>query len=273
MRAVLGVAAVILTAALPAAATAQPPVISGTNGADTLRGTALAEAIEGKGGSDRIDGAGGRDVIKCGAGRDYVLAERQDVVGRDCETVTYRRSLNDEIIDSPFEQHQQHSELDGHLPGSSENVELVGQADIEGAAAGRVADVSAYGNYAYLTVRDPEGCSDAGVAVMDISDPTSPVQVGFIDATEGAFPGEGAQVIDVRTSSFRGQVVVFNNELCTEDGEGGVSLWGRDRSGEPEGPHRERRRRRSGRRFQRVQPDPQRLRVAAGSSGVCRHRR
>ena len=225
MRAVLGVAAAILTAALPAAAMAQPPTITGTNGADTLRGTASAERLEGKGGSDRIDGGGGRDVVNCGAGRDYVLAERQDVVGRDCETVTYRRSLNDEIIDSPFEQHQQHSEPDGHLPGSSENVELVGQADIEGAAAGRVADVSAYGNYAYLTVRDPEGCSDAGVAVMDISDPTDPVQVGFIDATEGSFPGEGSQVVDVRTSSFRGQVLVFNNELCTEDGEGGVSLW------------------------------------------------
>ncbi len=225
MRTTLGLAAAIIAAALPAAAMAQPPTIEGTSGADTLRGTASADRINGKGGADRIDGAGGRDVISCGAGRDYVLAERRDVVRGDCETVTYRRSLTDEVIDSPVEQHEQHGGTDGHLPGSSENVELVGQLDIEGVAEGRVADVAAHGNYAYLTVRDPEGCSDAGVAVIDISDPTDPVQVGFIEATEGAFPGEGAQVVDLRTPSFRGQVLVFNNELCALGGGGGVSLW------------------------------------------------
>jgi hypothetical protein len=229
MRTMLGVAAVVLAAALPATAAASPPTIAGTDAADSLRGTAAADRIDGMGGGDRIDGRAGRDVISCGAGRDVVIAERQDVVGQDCETVTYRRSLTDEVVDSPLAQHeahdQQHSEPGGHLPGSSENVELVGQLDIEGAAAGRVADVSAYGNYAYLTVRDPEGCADAGVAVMDISDPTDPVQVGFIDATEGSFPGEGSQVVDLRTPSFRGQVLVFNNEICALGGEGGVSLW------------------------------------------------
>jgi hypothetical protein len=219
------VAAAILAAAFPAGAFAQPPTITGTNGADTLRGTASADRIHGKGGADRIDGRAGRDVIRCGSGRDYVLAQRQDMVADDCETVTYRRSLTDETVDSPLEHHDQHGEPGGHLPGSSENVELVGQLDIEGAAAGRVADVSAYGNYAYLTVRDPEGCSDAGVAIMDISDPTDPVQVGFIEATEGSFPGEGSQVVDLRTPSFRGQVLVFNNEICALGGEGGVSLW------------------------------------------------
>jgi len=220
-----GVAGVILATAFPAAAVAQSPTITGTDGRDTLRGTASAEQIVGRGGADRIDGGAGRDVIRCGAGRDYVLAQRQDVVAGDCETVTYRRSLTDEIVDSPLEHHGQHSDPGGHLPGSSENVELIGQLDIEGAAAGRVADVSAYGNFAYLTVRDPEGCSDAGVAIMDISDPTDPVQVGFIDATEGSFPGEGSQVVNLRTPSFSGQVLVFNNEICAEGGEGGVSLW------------------------------------------------
>jgi hypothetical protein len=225
MRAMFGVAAAILAAAFPAVALAQPPTITGTNGADTLRGTASADRIEGKAGADRINGRAGRDVIRCGSGRDYVIAQRQDVVADDCETVTYRRSLTDQIVDSPLEHHDQHGEPGGHLPGSSESVELVGQLDIEGAAAGRVADVSAYGNYAYLTVRDPEGCSDAGVAIMDISDPTDPVQVGFIDATEGSFPGEGSQVVNLRTPSFRGQVLVFNNEICALGGEGGVSLW------------------------------------------------
>lgn len=113
----------------------------------------------------------------------------------------------------------------GHLPGSRENVELVGRVDIESAAPDRVADVSAWGSHAYLTVRDPTGCSVAGVAVIDISDPTAPEQVGFIDATEGSQPGEGSQVVELSTRSFRGRVLVFNNEVCGEGGEGGVSLW------------------------------------------------
>ncbi|MBA2272476.1 MAG: hypothetical protein H0W21_01040 [Actinobacteria bacterium] len=101
----------------------------------------------------------------------------------------------------------------------------MGQADIEGVAPERVADVSAYGNYAYLTVRDPEECSDAGVAIMDISDPSNPEQVGFIDATEGAFPGEGSHVVNLKTDFFTGQVLIFNNEICAEGGIGGASLW------------------------------------------------
>lgn len=138
------------------------------------------------------------------------------------------RDIDDGVIDSPLEVHEnhdQHGGPGGHLPASVENVELIGRADIEGAAPGRVADVAAFGNYAYVTVRDPAGCFDAGVAIFDISDPTNPVQIGFIDATDGSFPGEGSQVIDVKTEFFRGQILVFNNELCAIGGEGGVSLW------------------------------------------------
>jgi hypothetical protein len=63
------------------------------------------------------------------------------------------------------------------------------------------------------------------VAVFDISNPTNPRQVGFIEATEGAFPGEGAQVVDLKTPSFTGQVLVFNNEICDLGADGGVTLW------------------------------------------------
>ncbi len=119
----------------------------------------------------------------------------------------------------------QHGGDEGHLPAKQENVELVGRADIIGGGEGQVADVAAFGNFAYLTVRDPEGCSDAGVAIMDISDPTAPKQVGFIDATEGSFPGEGAQVLDVKTKSFSGQILLFNNELCSLEGLGGMTMW------------------------------------------------
>ena len=140
-----------------------------------------------------------------------------------------RRSTTDQLIDTPMEvdvaKDDQHGGEGGHLPGSRDDVKLLGRADIEGAAPGRVADVAAFGNFAYLTVRDPQGCSDAGVAIMDISKPRKPAQVGFIESTEGSFPGEGAQVVDLDTESFTGQVLVFNNEICALGGEGGFSLW------------------------------------------------
>ena len=139
-----------------------------------------------------------------------------------------KRIVGDGVVDTPIETHdhhdKQHGEDEGHLPGSSKNVRLLGQADIEGAAEGRVADVSAYGNYAYLTVRDPAGCSDAGVAVFDISNPRNPYQVEFIEASEGSYPGEGSQVVNIRTASFTGQILAYNNEICAEGGEGGVTL-------------------------------------------------
>ena len=157
------------------------------------------------------------------------LAHPEDPPSRDV-------GVTDEGVILPGSQAtKQHEGEGGHLPATSENVQLVGRVDIEGAAEGRVADVAAFGNFAYLTVRDPEGCSGAGVAIIDMSDPTRPRQVGFIDATEGSFPGEGAQVLDLLTPAFRGQVLVFNNEICSVDdpetpaveptGEGGVSLW------------------------------------------------
>ena len=135
------------------------------------------------------------------------------------------------VIQPGSEETKQHGERVGHLPAKRENVRLVGKAPIKGAAEGRVADVAAFGNYAYLTVRDPApaeegGCNDAGVAIMDISRPSKPRQVGFINATEGSFPGEGAQVLDVSTRSFKGQVLLFNNEICdVKTGKGGASLW------------------------------------------------
>ena len=139
--------------------------------------------------------------------------------------------VSDEGVITPgSDESKQHGEQTGHLPGVERNVELVGRADIKGAAEGRVADVTAFGTFAYLTVRDPAvgtdlGCSDAGVAIMDISVPEEPKQVGFIDATEGSFPGEGAQVLDVKTKRFTGQILLFNNEICSPTGRGGVSMW------------------------------------------------
>jgi len=119
----------------------------------------------------------------------------------------------------------QHGGRVGHLPPTRENVRLLGHTDIRRGGEGRGADVSAWGNYAYMSTRDPQGCSDAGMAVMDISRPSRPRQVGLIPSTEGSFPGEGSQVFRMDTRFHTGPVLVFNNEICGEGGKGGVSLW------------------------------------------------
>lgn len=120
---------------------------------------------------------------------------------------------------------EQHGPRVGHLPATHRNVKLIGHTDIRRGGEGRGADVSAFRNYAYMSTRDPASCSDAGMAVMDISNPTRPHQVGLIPSTEGSFPGEGSQVIRLDTKYFSGPVLVFNNEICGEGGKGGVSLW------------------------------------------------
>ena len=109
--------------ATPAAGTTR----IGTASADTITGTARNDALRGRGGNDRLNGGrgndlldggagadrldggpgrdtllggpgndtiasrdGDRDVVNCGAGRDVVVADRLDVVARDCETVRRR---------------------------------------------------------------------------------------------------------------------------------------------------------------------------------------
>jgi hypothetical protein len=145
----------------------------------------------------------------------------------------------DEGVLRPFDGHQ-HISDPGHLPPVRRNVELVGKLDLFGdeEQPGRIADVGAFGNYAYLGAFAQPNCEDGGVYVVDISDPKAPEQVGFIPASPGTFVGEGVQVLDMKTASFDGQVLIHNNETCLpgggalfEDprlglgGPGGASLW------------------------------------------------
>lgn len=90
-----------------------------------------------------------------------------------------------------------------------------------------MADVATFRNYAYLTQFSPGCAADGagGVYVIDISNPSSPREVGFISARPGSFPGEGLQVIHVDTASFKGDLLAHNNEICRAGGKGGFSLW------------------------------------------------
>jgi hypothetical protein len=118
----------------------------------------------------------------------------------------------------------------GHLPPGSRNMTLVSKlrlTDVEGG----IADVAAFGNYAYLNKFSPEcasnGGSGTGVEIVDISDPTSPSNVGFIAAHQNSYVGEGVHVVHADTPSFTGDILIHNNETCnaTAFAPSGASLW------------------------------------------------
>lgn len=128
---------------------------------------------------------------------------------------------------------------DGHLAGEGEwgKIELVSHLDF-GAGDGRIADVSVdpSGDYAYVahwgvtTCAEPSerggrNAPDAGIYVVDISDPADPRQVGFIPSSQDSRIGEGVQAVEVTTRWFSGTMLVTNNEQCGPQGKGGVTLY------------------------------------------------
>ncbi len=122
----------------------------------------------------------------------------------------------------------QHGPSQGHLPGSSRNVELVGKLRFRDVVPGRIADVSAFGNYAYLNAQDDPDCRRGGVYVASIRDPRRPREVDFLPSPSGSYSGEASQVISLDTPAFRGQVLVTNNEICDASrptAVGGVTFW------------------------------------------------
>jgi hypothetical protein len=127
---------------------------------------------------------------------------------------------------------KQHPGDTGHLDPVEDNVTLVGKGAVTNPSGagntGRVADVAAHGDYAYLTAFREPTCEDAGVHVMDISDLANPVELtdSFIPTSRGSYAGEGAQVLEIGDRD----VLIHNNETCderfTRSGRvGGISLW------------------------------------------------
>ncbi len=124
----------------------------------------------------------------------------------------------------------QHGSDEGHLPGSSANVELIGKLEptdeFGPIVPGQIADLAVYKNFAYLNSWNEETCTKGGTYVVDIRNPRSPQEVDFIPAQAGTYHGEGAQVISVNTKTFSGDLLAVNNEHCaaTEAG-GGFDLY------------------------------------------------
>lgn len=154
--------------------------------------------------------------------------------------------IDDGIPDTPLEADQLHlrgGNTDGQgegqletqpqrapsqrLPGSSLNVELVGQVTVSDATPGRISDVGVLKQHAYLGAFDDGTCRQSGVYVIDISDVSNPTEVGFIPTAPGSFVGEGVQGISLNTPAFRGDILVINNEICAITGEqiGGFSIF------------------------------------------------
>jgi hypothetical protein len=113
--------------------------------------------------------------------------------------------------------------IGGGLAPGRKNVELVGRFTPPDAQIGAFSDVSTLHGYAYLGRFSP-GCR-GGVYVIDIRRPSTPRQVAFIPAHPGSYVSEGVQVVSLATPAFRGDVLVHNNEVCRDDGRGGISLW------------------------------------------------
>jgi hypothetical protein len=140
-------------------------------------------------------------------------------------------ALGYDRADGPAAANDQHGGPGGHLPPSSANVELVGKLRLTNVVVG-IADVGAFGHYAYLATFNPEcagrpGAQGTGVHIVDIANPASPTKVGFIPARTNSYPGEGVHVIRMATPFFTGDLLVHNNEACDSSRpfEGGVSLW------------------------------------------------
>ena len=120
----------------------------------------------------------------------------------------------------------QHGPGAGHLPASSANVRLVGRLTLRQSAEGRIADVGALGNYAYLGAFAEPVCRRGGVYVVDISDPATPKEVAFVAAAPDTYVGEGVQALSLATASFTGDLLAYNNEICGphQGAVGGITL-------------------------------------------------
>ncbi|CRK55139.1 hypothetical protein [Alloactinosynnema sp. L-07] len=132
--------------------------------------------------------------------------------------------------------YKQHDGTEGHLPPVNNNVTLVGRAEVTNPAGtgntGRVADVTAFGDYAYLNAFREPTCGQTGVHVVDISDPAHPAEVldAFIPTSAGSYAGEGIQVMHVDNAYFSGDLLAHQNETCpgaapAPPNSGGISLW------------------------------------------------
>ena len=134
---------------------------------------------------------------------------------------------------------RQHGDTADHLlgPGAWGDIEFLSKVELT-ATNDLIADVglSPDGNYAYLANWGEPDCAansekggvndpDAGIYIVDISDPENPLEVGFIPSSQDSRAGEGVHVADISTKFFTGTMLATNNEQCGPQGKGGLTLY------------------------------------------------
>jgi len=148
-------------------------------------------------------------------------------------------SASKEMFDGEGVVHgDQHGGNVGHLPPVRYGVDLVGKAEVTNPSGasndGRVADVSAYGDYAFLTAFREPTCERGGAHVIDMSNPKAPVEVkdAFMDTTPGNYAGEGSQTLRMKNRYFDGVLFIHQNETCPNAPDptaprtrGGINIW------------------------------------------------
>ena len=131
----------------------------------------------------------------------------------------------------------------GHGGSRSPELEVVGHFDpFPGAHTvdGLTTDVWALGNFAYLGSFDEPFCSldITGVRIIDISNPASPTQAGFIPAPPNTRIND-VKVAHIETKSFKGDILIHSQEFCgggfiprlvsngavAAPGQGGISIY------------------------------------------------
>jgi hypothetical protein len=136
-----------------------------------------------------------------------------------------RAPFNTDSGDSFSGDAHQHGGLEGHLPGSSSNVQRVAKLELTGrfgnVVPGQIADLAVYKDFAYLNSWSEESCTRGGTYVADIRNPKKPKEVAFIPALPKNYHGEGAHVVSVDTRSFSGDLLAVNNETCADTTRGG----------------------------------------------------
>ena len=117
---------------------------------------------------------------------------------------------------------------------------------------GQIADLAVHEGHAYLNSWDEPSCTKGGTYIVDIANPASPQEIGFLEAADGYYHGEGAHVVSLDTPQFTGDLLAVNDEACSnaDDSPGGraghrrrLRPLRRHRSGEPGDAGRERGRR------------------------------
>lgn len=129
----------------------------------------------------------------------------------------------------------QHGGSAGHLPASSQNVQLVGRGQVPGTdqTPGLVSDLAfnntRFGQFAFVgehsAGRSSPECTGA-VHVFDVSNPSNPQYVRELPSHRDTYVTEGVQVLrNVQTEFFTGDLLILSNETCGPEGVGGLTIW------------------------------------------------